>query len=90
MPNIKYQVENITDEEKEKVINSVKERCKGTLDAVQEIIVTENEDGSLCVDYKENNSKFERIRRITGYITGDLTTWNNAKRAECVERVKHA
>ncbi len=32
---------------------------------------------------------FERIRRITGYITGDLKTWNNAKRAEERDRVKH-
>lgn len=33
--------------------------------------------------------KFERIRRITGYITGDLNTWNSAKRAEEKDRVKH-
>ena len=26
--------------------------------------------------------KFERIRRITGYISGDTSSWNNAKRAE--------
>ena len=33
--------------------------------------------------------KFERIRRITGYLTGSLDKWNNAKRAEESERVKH-
>ena len=33
--------------------------------------------------------KFERIRRITGYLTGDLNSWNDAKRAEESERVKH-
>ena len=32
---------------------------------------------------------FSRIRRITGYITGDLNTWNCAKRAEEKDRVKH-
>lgn len=32
---------------------------------------------------------FERIRRITGYITGSLYTWNNAKKAEEKDRVKH-
>lgn len=32
---------------------------------------------------------FNRIRRITGYLTGDLTTWNNAKRHEEQDRVKH-
>lgn len=32
---------------------------------------------------------FERIRRITGYLTGSLETWNNAKKAEEKDRVKH-
>lgn len=34
--------------------------------------------------------KFERIRRITGYITGDMSTWNSAKVAEEHDRVKHS
>lgn len=33
--------------------------------------------------------KFERIRRVTGYLTGSLDRWNNAKRAEEKDRVKH-
>lgn len=33
--------------------------------------------------------RFERIRRITGYLTGDTSRWNNAKQAELVDRVKH-
>lgn len=33
---------------------------------------------------------FCRIRRITGYLTGDLNTWGGAKRAELKDRVKHA
>lgn len=33
--------------------------------------------------------KFERIRRITGYLVGTLNRWNNAKRAEEKDRVKH-
>jgi ribonucleoside-triphosphate reductase len=32
---------------------------------------------------------FERIRRITGYLVGDLMRFNNAKRAEEAARVKH-
>ena len=34
--------------------------------------------------------KFERIRRITGYLVGTMDRWNNAKRAEERDRVKHA
>ena len=32
---------------------------------------------------------FSRIRRITGYLVGDMTRWNNAKTAEERDRVKH-
>ena len=36
-----------------------------------------------------NTKGIERIRRITGYLVGTLDRWNNAKRAEERERVKH-
>ncbi len=32
---------------------------------------------------------FERIRRITGYLVGTLDRFNNGKRAEERDRVKH-
>lgn len=34
--------------------------------------------------------RFERIRRITGYLVGSMDTWNNAKKAEERDRVKHS
>ena len=34
--------------------------------------------------------RFERIRRITGYLVGTVDRFNNAKRAEVADRVKHA
>lgn len=33
--------------------------------------------------------RFERIRRITGYLVGSVERFNNAKRAEVADRVKH-
>ena len=33
--------------------------------------------------------KFERIRRITGYLVGTTDRFNNAKQAEERDRVKH-
>ncbi|HIX57212.1 MAG TPA: hypothetical protein H9850_07050 [Candidatus Anaerobiospirillum pullistercoris] len=33
--------------------------------------------------------KFERIRRVTGYLVGTLDRFNDAKRAEERDRVKH-
>lgn len=32
---------------------------------------------------------FERIRRVTGYLAGDVKRFNNGKRAEEKDRVKH-
>lgn len=41
---------------------------------------------------KETDSEvgFQRIRRITGYLVGTLDRFNNAKRAEVRDRVKHS
>ena len=33
--------------------------------------------------------KFERIRRVTGYLSGDVSRFNNGKRSEEADRVKH-
>ena len=33
--------------------------------------------------------KFERIRRITGYLVGTLDRFNDGKTAEVQDRVKH-
>ena len=42
-------------------------------------------------DYTEwfDKGKFERLRRITGYLVGTLDRWNDAKKAEESARVKH-
>lgn len=48
------------------------------------------EDGFLCARFLRTHEKFERIRRITGYLTGTLDRWNSAKQAEERDRVKHA
>lgn len=39
--------------------------------------------------FKESTRPFERIRRITGYLVGTLDRWNDGKRAEEADRVKH-
>lgn len=35
------------------------------------------------------DGQVERIRRITGYLVGDMDKWNPAKRAEEADRIKH-
>ena len=34
--------------------------------------------------------RFERIRRITGYLVGTVDRWNDAKKEGLHDRVKHA
>lgn len=42
-----------------------------------------------CGRTEKDGVPFERIRRITGYLVGTLDKWNDAKRAEEHDRVKH-
>lgn len=47
-------------------------------------------DGEFVnLTYEFEAVPFERIRRITGYLVGTMDRWNNAKRAEERDRVKH-
>ena len=49
------------------------------------------EECPKCGRHEEDGSVgFERIRRITGYLVGTLDSFNNAKRAEERDRVKHS
>ena len=43
----------------------------------------------LDINYTFDSKPIERIRRITGYLVGTLDRFNDAKRAEVEDRVKH-
>ena len=60
------------------MINHVKSR---TVDPATELLVIDGVIGE--------GIRFERIRRITGYLVGTVDRFNNAKRAEVRDRVKH-
>lgn len=55
----------------------------------------EHMDIKVCGDevelsYHFASRPFQRIRRITGYLVGTLDRFNNAKRSEESDRVKHS
>lgn len=56
-------------------------------DAAYAVVEVEGDD--LAVSYFRSPPRFERIRRITGYLVGTLDRFNDAKRAEERDRVKH-
>lgn len=41
-------------------------------------------------EHQQNQVGFNRLRRISGYLVGDLSFWNDAKKAEEKARVKHS
>ena len=47
----------------------------------------DEQDVKLSCDVPQQN--FQRIRRVTGYLVGTMDRWNDAKRAEERDRVKH-
>lgn len=42
------------------------------------------------MDLYGEGKEFQRVRRITGYLVGDLSRFNTAKRHEVADRVKHS
>ena len=84
---VSSEIEGFRYEDAEYVVEELK---KGEILQIANVHVElEPESGMWSVNYDLKQPKFERIRRITGYLTGTLDTWNNAKRAEESERVKH-
>ena len=86
VPIVIYDIEDATLKEAVNYFNYVKSRVKTPIKAIE---VKMCADGKVDVSYDCEGTKFERIRRITGYLTGDMSSWNNAKQAEEKERVKH-
>ena len=53
--------------------------------------MTVKTDGEFVdLKYEFADVPFERVRRITGYLVGTLDRFNNGKRAEESDRVKHS
>jgi len=61
----------------------------GDDDILDTVYVKACNDGCVDVHYTARGIPFHRLRRITGYLTSDLHSWNDSKRAEERDRVKH-
>ncbi len=80
-----YEID-MDEKEKEGYIKYVKE--KNPKKIIKYIKVTL--DGDFAnLEYEVEEEPFDRIRRITGYLVGNTRYWNNAKKAEERDRVKH-
>ena len=59
-------------------------------DEVIDEIILEFEGEDVKIETHKHSVPFVRLRRITGYLTNSLERWNNGKRAEERDRVKHS
>ena len=55
---------------------------------INELTLTIN-GNYVDIQYNYDTVPFERIRRITGYLVGTLDRFNDAKKAEESQRIKH-
>lgn len=72
--HIKYYVDTVLERNKDKAIQSIELSVDGEF---------------IDAKWSTNPVDFQRIRRITGYLVGTLERFNDAKKAEENQRVKH-
>ncbi|WP_294147095.1 anaerobic ribonucleoside-triphosphate reductase [uncultured Selenomonas sp.] len=82
-------VKGIPEMSEKEITNYISYVADKTQEPVDRISIVCRPDGTVSLDYQLRPQKFERIRRITGYLVGTIDRWNDAKRAEEHDRVKH-
>lgn len=80
-------ITDISEEEKNAYVKYIREKYPN--DIIDEIIIDFDEEGYANIETHKHSIPFNRIRRITGYLVGTLERFNNGKRAEEHDRVKH-
>lgn len=76
----------MTEKEQQEYIKHIKKNNPDKIITALEIRL----DGEFVdLRYEYETVPFERIRRITGYLVGTLDRFNDAKRIEVGDRVKH-
>ncbi len=76
----------LTDQE----INAYIERAEKQNHGKKLSAIDINVDGDYVdLKYTFEPMEFNRIRRVTGYLVGTLDRWNDGKKAEEKDRVKH-
>lgn len=87
--NIPLVIEGVHEEkEVDSIVEGLREKLGDDVKNLLSVTATAGEE-SFDVKFELKQPKFERIRRITGYLVGTTDRWNNAKQAEEHERVKH-
>ena len=86
---INVTISGINDMSEQEVVAYIDMLQDENQDELSQLTISPAENGEVNLDYVLQPARFERIRRITGYLVGNIDRWNNAKRAEEHDRVKH-
>lgn len=78
----------ISEEEKKAYLEHIKKNNPQR--QIEWVEITIDDEGFANLTYSLAPVDFERIRRITGYLVGTTGRWNNAKKNELKDRVKHS
>lgn len=73
----------------EYIFSEIDDVEKKTGRRVNKVEIIDRGDGTCLQRYWFTKVPFNRIRRITGYLVGDLARFNDAKAQEVRDRVKH-
>ena len=82
-------VKGLSDVSEQEILSYIDMLEEENNEELSSLTISPAEEGSVALDYVLQPAKFERIRRITGYLVGTIDRWNNAKRSEEHDRVKH-
>lgn len=78
----------ISEEEKKAYLEYIKKNNPQR--QIEWVEITIDDEGFANLTYSLAPKGFERIRRITGYLVGTTEKWNDGKKAELKDRVKHS
>ena len=80
-------ITEIPEEERLAYMEYVKKKYPDEI--IDTLIISFDDEGYAKLEIHKHSVPFERIRRITGYLTNTLDRWNSSKQAEEKDRVKH-
>jgi len=81
---------NISDIPREEIQGYIDYARKKYPDEIIDEIIIKLDGEFVDLEIHKHSIPFARIRRITGYLVGTLERFNNGKRAEEHDRVKHS
>ncbi|MBR4694511.1 MAG: hypothetical protein IKO94_00345 [Selenomonadaceae bacterium] len=87
---INVKVNGVPDVSEQEIVNYIGYVEEHTSTPLKSLSISAAENGRVSLDYVLRPQKFERIRRITGYLVGTMDKWNDGKKAEERDRVKHS